>query len=99
LKKNFKIVSSPIAKKDAKRIAEYYEAKSSGLGKRFLKEVFKEQKQLRTDPKAFQVRYDEVRILFLKSFPYGLHYIIKENQVRIISIYGTSQDSEGWIDK
>lgn len=98
MKKNFKIVSSPLAKNDARRIAKYYEAKSSGLGKRFLKEVSKEQKQLKSDPKAFQIRYDDVRILFLKSFPYGLHYIIKENQVRITSIYGTSQDSEGWAD-
>lgn len=35
-------------------------------------------------PYAYQLRYDAVRIVFLYSYPYGLHYTVREKEKEII---------------
>ena len=51
---------------------------------------------LKLNPLAFQVRYKDVRILFLKNFPIGIHYIVNGNKVLVIAVFHTSMDSEKW---
>lgn len=49
---------------------------------------------IKKDPLLFQIRYDNIRILLLKTFPYAIHYSIYENCIVIKSIFHTSRDSE-----
>lgn len=38
----------------------------------------------------FQKRYKKVQIRFISRFPYGIHYVVKENTIVIIAVFHTS---------
>ena len=42
-------------------------------------------------PLAFQQRYKNVKILFINRFPYGIHYILKSDEIIVIGIFHTSR--------
>ena len=48
---------------------------------------------------GFQVRYDDVRIAFTSRFPYGIHFIVENNEIIVIGIYHASRNPERWIER
>jgi len=90
----YKIVIVDEAKTDYKNSLLWYKAIHPKLAVRFNDSFKKSIAILKKDPSLFQVRYDNIRILFLKTFPYAIHYSIYENCVVIKSIFHTSRDSE-----
>jgi len=52
---------------------------------------------LRENP-FFQIRYDNVRCLPLKNYPFMIHYTVNENQNTIIvrSVLNTYKDPKNW---
>ncbi len=96
MKKTYNLSTTDLAKQDISEAAKWYENKSKGLGKRFLKDVRKQSTRIKADPKSLQIRYDKIRISFLENFPFGVHYFLDGNQIIIISVYGMAQDSDDW---
>lgn len=47
--------------------------------------------EITRNPQSFQKRYKTVKIIFIKRFPYGIHYIIKENEIIIVGAFHTSR--------
>lgn len=47
------------------------------------------------------MKFGEVRIAFLKKFPFGIHYVYKEkeNQIIIYSVFHTSRNPEIWQER
>ncbi len=88
---SFRIHFSELAKQDALDIFDYYEDVQSGLGNRFRKELTATTLFLRNDPQAIQAKYSNVQVIFLKVFPYGIHYTIKEDEVQILAVFHTSR--------
>ena len=60
-------------------IIEYYELASNGLGIKFNNEIENYVETLKTFP-FFEEKYDIVRTLPLKKFPYTIHFTIDENE-------------------
>ena len=60
-------------------IIEYYELASNGLGIKFNNEFENYVETLKTFP-FFEEKYDIVRTLPLKKFPYTIHFTIDENE-------------------
>ncbi|MGB0918446.1 MAG: type II toxin-antitoxin system RelE/ParE family toxin [Flavobacteriales bacterium] len=87
----YKLHFTQAAKYDSKKAHKWYEEIRKGLGDRFRKELTSATNHLRQDPSSIQTRYRDVRIIFLKVFPYGVHYRIVENQVHILAVLHTSR--------
>ncbi len=91
---NFKLKILSRAKLEVKEVTEYYESKTKGLGKAFYLEFKNYSKTLRNIP-FFEVKYNIVRTLPLKKFPYTIHFSIDENEktVSIQALTSNHQDS------
>ena len=73
---NYKIVVVEEAKIDLSQSIDWYKNFNPKLAKRFL-ESFKEGVSIiRKEPLHFQIRYDDVRIVMLNTFPYLIHYTL-----------------------
>ena len=75
----------------------WYESKRIGLGKEFefcLEVGFN---QIQKDPLLFQKRYRVPHIYFIERFPYGIHYLIEENSVKVFGVFHTSRDPGKWV--
>ena len=62
----FRLHFTEVAKYDSKEAFGWYEEIHKGLGGRFRKELTNVTKHLRKDPHSIQVRYSDIRIIFLK---------------------------------
>lgn len=82
----YKVVIQPEVFDDIQEGIDWYNSRQNGLGKRFFSAVQQEFKTLRINP-GFQVRYDEVKCLPVKKFPYMVHYYVNE-QSKIVVIMG-----------
>lgn len=87
-----------IVTEDLKEIAFWYNRQSKGLGMLFLNEIKREVYKITKAPLAYEVRYADIRIAFIRKFPYGIHfeYFEEEKQVNILAVFHTSQNPESW---
>jgi plasmid stabilization system protein ParE len=40
--------------------------------------------------------YKSVKVRFISRFPFGIHYLIKENEVVVLGIFHTSRSPKNW---
>lgn len=101
-KKNmvFKVVVVPQARIDIFEAIEWYGEKSVTTAKRFNKTIKEYYKILRRNP-FFQVRYEGVRCLPLKGFPYMIHFIVEEEhkKVIILGVVSTGRKPSHLLDR
>ena len=86
----FEIIILLRADLEADEIAEYYESLSNGLGTKFINEYQHYVETLKTFP-FFEEKYNVVRILPLKKFPYTIHFTVDENE-KIVSIQAVTSN-------
>ena len=65
-----KVVILPLAKKDIRDAAQWYQKKQTGLGKRFIGEVRIKVSFIKENPMACAKKYDNVRTAVLNTFPF-----------------------------
>jgi hypothetical protein len=82
---HYTIVADPRVKDDLKEAKEYLNKKRGGSGKKFLKEYKKTLIYLQKNP-LFQIRYNNVHCLPLKTFKYMIHFQVRE-QEKVVHIY------------
>ncbi len=94
----YKAVILPLAKKDIKNAADWYNSKQKGLGKRFTTEVRKKVKYICRNPQATAVRYDSTRCAILDVFPFMIHYTPEDEKKRVVvsAVFHTSLNPENW---
>ncbi|MDR6160216.1 plasmid stabilization system protein ParE [Chryseobacterium sp. SLBN-27] len=93
-----KMVISENADFDLKEIADWYNARNKKLIWIFLKDFKEKVKFISENPLACEVRYENFRIIYLKKFPFGIHFKYDENKnlIEIYSVFHTSRDPEIW---
>jgi hypothetical protein len=98
--KNFEIIILSRAEIEIDEISDYYESIVEGLGFRFYFELRSYIDTLHTYP-FFQNRYDTIRILPLKKFPYSIHFTVDENN-KIVTIHAITCDYQNpddyWVN-
>ncbi|MEO6130227.1 MAG: type II toxin-antitoxin system RelE/ParE family toxin [Saprospiraceae bacterium] len=96
----YKIRLSPKAKKDIQAAIEWYIQNQSGLGDKFYFNLQANIEKLESNP-FYQIRYDNVRCMPLKKFPYMLHFTIDESRriVTIRAVFNTSMDPKNWTER
>ncbi len=95
---NFKIKIHQNGFDDLQNIASYYEDKSIDLGSRFIEQVKLQINSLKSNPERYANRYQDVRCMVVKKFPYIVHYIINSDifLVEVFAIIHTSRDPKFW---
>ena len=71
-------------------IAEYYESLSNGLGTKFFNEYQDYVETLKKFP-FFEEKYNIVRILPLKKFPYTIHFTVDEKE-KVVSVQAVTSN-------
>ena len=74
--------------------AKFYEGRFVGLGKRFKKEIRKQVDLIQTHPKSAPLKYKDIRVLAVKTFPFTIHYKIEKDFIVIVAIFHTSQNPD-----
>ncbi len=85
-----------VAKHEITEAFLWYEKKQDNLGFRFEEHISDLMENIRNNPHIFQIRYRDVRIAFLKKFPYSIHFKITGNSIIVIGVYHTSQNPKNW---
>ena len=85
-----------IAKQEIAEAFLWYSGKREKLGYQFEAHITKLIESIQNNPGIFQVRYRDVRIAFMKKFPFGIHYRVIESKITIIGVYHTSRDPKNW---
>lgn len=92
----------PLAKKDIKESAKFYEERKVGLGGEFLDEVNLKIQKIVEKPEKYPIYYKEARKSPIQRFPFNIVYIIKKALVSIIGVWHNSREPnklENRIDK
>jgi toxin ParE1/3/4 len=93
---DFKLVITLGAAKDIEVAVRYYQEIRTQLAKQFMKDLRYTSQYIKKHPETIQIRYGEIRVAFLKKFPFGVHYILRDQSVIVLSVFHTSRDSEVW---
>jgi len=85
----FRVVYHPDVSYDLKEAYNWYEEKQAGLGNKFLITTKKQLNLLRTSALQYSIRYDDVRCMPLKKFPYMVHFRVnmQEKTVSVEAIF------------
>lgn len=51
------------------------------------------------NPQNYQKRYKSLRIYFISKFPYGIHYLIDADTIRVFGVFHTSRNPKSWIGR
>jgi uncharacterized glyoxalase superfamily protein PhnB len=86
---------------DIAQAVDWYNEKQTGLGDRFLNNVRKQTAKLSTSALHFAVKYDDVRCMCIKKFPYLVHYRVNQQTqtVKVEALLHTSRDPELWKNR
>lgn len=82
----YSVVFQPLVSFDIEDAIGFYKNINHNLAKQYLSRLREAQIYLAKNPHSFQLKYKEVRTLFLKQFPYQIHYIINEIQKQVVII-------------
>ena len=91
----------PLAKKDIRQAAKWYNSKQSGLGKRFTQQVRQKVTFIKQYPKGANIRYDKVRTAVLEDFPFMIHYSVDDDKqlVLVVAVLHTAKNPKTWKDR
>jgi len=98
--KTYKILIAPQALQEINDIKEWYNHRQRNLGARFQKQAIRHINSLYKDPHIFTIRYNEIRCIPIKKFPYMIHYYINEDikSIEVLAVLNTSRNPEIWKD-
>lgn len=93
----YSILLDPRAVQEIREAMDYYNEQQAGLGQRFETELNKHLQKLQKNP-FYRIRYDNVRCMPVKKFPYLVHFSVDEtnNQISIHAVFHTSRAPVKW---
>lgn len=92
----YKIQFTKEALFDIESIVLWYEEQRVGLSYDFELCLEVGIEEVLRNPDAFQKRYKQVKMKFISRFPYGIHYVLNENEITVIGIFHTSRSPRNW---
>jgi hypothetical protein len=93
------LIISEDARLDALKAALWYESQRSGLGSEFELCLEAALNQIQRNPLHYEKRYEDFRIHFVSRFPYGIHYMFKEDIVMVFGIFHMHQNPTNWFNR
>ena len=93
----FDVIINKKAIADIQKTTKYYNKQRDGLGGDFKSAIDEFIGVLEINPN-FKIRYDKIRCLPVKTFPYMIHFSIFENKklVKVHAVLHTSRNPKLW---
>ena len=95
----YKLVFTKEALLDLEDIVLWYEEQRKGLSFDFELCMEAGIAEIMRSPDSFQKRYKDVKIRFISRFPFGIHYLIKKNEIFIVGVFHTSRAPKNWTKR
>jgi len=97
----YQVKVEPQALVDIQEITNWYNAQQAGLGKRFQNAAIKQIDSLGHNPHVCSIRYNEIRCLLIKKFPYMVHFYLNEQSqtVEVLAVISTSRNPKIWKER
>lgn len=92
----FQLYIRKLAQQDIQEAVDYYDEKSTQIADKFLEHLYAEFETITTNPELFQEKYKKTRVRYLKTFPFGFHYIIKSSTIEVLAVLHTSRNPKLW---
>jgi toxin ParE1/3/4 len=86
--KNHRLVSA-----DFRSAYGWYEDECPGLGIEFANEFRHAYHKLRQGSLLYAVRFSGIRRLNLDRFPYGIFYVVRPDELRVLAVLHASRDA------
>ena len=87
-----RVVIAPKAGDEISDAFDWYEGRQTGLGDRFIKAVKRSIELAAVNPEFYPVRFDKVRRIMVKKFPYAVYYEQDEPIIYIHSVFHESRN-------
>ncbi|MHA4893556.1 type II toxin-antitoxin system RelE/ParE family toxin [Pedobacter sp. PWIIR3] len=83
---------------DIQNATDWYNKQSKGLGKRFQKQVIQQINKLKSTAQLYAIRYEDVRCMVIKKFPFMVHYSlnIHSDTITVFAVFHTSLNPKIW---
>lgn len=88
-----------LAKNDIQEIVDYYDRLAPKITDKFLDDLYADLELLQGNPNLFQLKYCETRVRYMKKFPFGVHYMVKEDTVIVLAVLHTSRNPKIWEER
>ena len=88
-----------LAKNDIQEIVDYYDRLAPKITDKFMDDLYADLELLQGNPNLFQRKYKETRVRYMKKFPFGVHYMVKEDTVVILAVLHTSRNPKIWEER
>jgi len=86
----------PEAEAEMIAAAAYYEAQQKDLGRRFLISVRDSLNRIQVNPLLYPIVEEDVRRCLTRTFPYGVLFRAKPDELIIISVMHLHRDPDYW---
>lgn len=78
---------------------EYYDSQREGLSIDFELCLEEGYGDILSAPLAYQTKYSQVRIKYIRRFPYRIHYLVEADAIYIIAVFHTSKSPKNWFER
>lgn len=92
----WEVLTSEAAFEDIKRAKEWYEEQRNGLSLDYELCLDGGYEDILDNPKAFQIKYNKVRVCYIARFPFGIHYIIEKDLILVLGVFHTKTNPIKW---
>ena len=89
---NYELIIKPLAQIDIEESALWYEQQKGGLGSVFLQAIEDKLLIIKGSPNLFEIKYKQIRQVFLYRFPFSIHYIIDMEIIFVLAILHTNRN-------
>jgi len=89
----------PEVKEEIQAAYDWYEARSDGLGERYLKELDAAFDAIAGRPQTFQVQSGNVRRCLVQNFPFGVLFKERSNSIIILAVMHLKRRPFYWLHR
>ena len=93
---SYRLKVSSLALLDIEDAIFWYEYRSERLGKALQECLYEGFEYISKYPLHSAKKYKEVRVKFIRRFPYGIHFIVEEDEVKVIAFFHMKRDPKRW---
>jgi len=89
----------PLAERELKDAARYYDLESPGLGQAFLDAVQRTCVSISDHPQSGAVVVGGTRRRLVRRFPYALLYSVRSDRIRLLAVMGLKRRPMYWVGR
>jgi plasmid stabilization system protein ParE len=89
---NYRLIVRPGAEQQAINAFLWYEDKATGLGDEFSLSLDACMNSIARNPNIYQKKYKNIRMGILERFPFGVYYLVDNENIIVLSILHFSRN-------